>query len=314
MPRTDDDSWDITESVGATALGVAAARAAASQEETPLIADPFARVFLDAAGEGIWTMWGSRLPDELVESEPDLPARMRAMVDYMACRTVFFDEFFLAAAAAGVRQVVILAAGLDARAWRLPWPGGTKVYELDQPKVLEFKSSTLAQAGAKPTAIQVYVPVDLRHDWPNTLQQSGFDASAPSAWSAEGLLMFLPARAQDLLFERIHTLCAPGSRIAVEAISNDFLKSDRLARQREQMQRVRAAAAKLSSTEIPDFEQLWYLEERSDVADWLRRHGWHADVQTAAELMDSHQRGVPDELEDGAPEALFVTGKRPSSP
>jgi hypothetical protein len=110
--------------------------------------------------------------------------------------------------------------------------------------------------------------------------------------------MFLPARAQDLLFERIHTLCARGSRIAVEAISNDFLKSDRLARQREQMQRVRAAAAKLSSTEIPDFEQLWYLDERSDVADWLRRHGWHADVQTAAELMDSHQRGVPDELED----------------
>jgi methyltransferase (TIGR00027 family) len=206
MPRTDDDSWDITDSVGATALGVAAARAAASQQETPLIADPFARVFLDAAGEGIWNMSGSSLPDELVEAEPNLPARMRAMVDYMACRTAFFDEFFLAAAAAGVRQVVILAAGLDARAWRLPWPGGTRVYELDQPKVLEFKSSTPAQAGAKPRSIQVYVPVDLRHDWPNTLQQSGFDESAPSAWSAEGLLMFLPARAQDLLFERIHTL------------------------------------------------------------------------------------------------------------
>ena len=95
MPRSDDDSWDITESVGATALGVAAARAAASEEDNPLIEDPYARVFLDAAGEGIWNMWGSELPDELLEAEPDLRAQMVGMVDYMACRTAFFDAFFL---------------------------------------------------------------------------------------------------------------------------------------------------------------------------------------------------------------------------
>lgn len=128
--------------------------------------------------------------------EPDLPACMQAMLDYMASRTAFFDEFFLSAAVAGARQAVVLAAGLDARAWRLPWPDGTTVYEVDQPKVLQFKSSTLQHSGAQPRSIHVNVPVDLRHDWPKALQQAGFDPSAPSAWWAEGLLPFLPAPTQ----------------------------------------------------------------------------------------------------------------------
>ena len=314
MPRSDDDSWDITESVGATALGVAAARAAASEEDDPLIEDPYARVFLDAAGEGIWNMWGSELPDQLLEAEPDLRAQMKGMVDYMACRTAFFDAFFLDAVGGGIRQVVILAAGLDARAWRLPWPDGTQIYELDQPKVLEFKSATLKQTGARPRAVLVDVPVDLRQDWPKDLQQVGFDPSAPSAWSAEGLLMFLRSRAQDLLFERIHALCAPGSRLAVEAMSRDMVDPDWMERQRTRMQRFRAAAEKLRDIEIPDFEELWYLEERSDIAVWLRRHGWNAQVQTAAEVMARHHRSVPDDLEDGAPRSLFVTAERPPTP
>ena len=54
MARTDNDTWEITESVGATALGVASARAAETESDNPLIRDPFARVFLDAAGEGVW--------------------------------------------------------------------------------------------------------------------------------------------------------------------------------------------------------------------------------------------------------------------
>ena len=215
------------------------------------------------------------------------------------------------AAGAGVRQTVILAAGLDARAWRLPWPHGTRVCELDQPKVLEFKSSTLGRADAKPSAIRVSVPVDLRQDWPKTLQQAGFDPSAPSAWSAEGLLMFPAARAQDLLFERIDMLSAPGSQIAVEAMSSYFFNPDRLARQRQQMQHLRAAAAKLRNIEIPDFEELWYLEDRSDVGEWLRGHGWDVEVQTCAELMARHDRRVPHDIEAGAPASLFVSAQRP---
>jgi len=153
MPRTDNDSWDITESVGSTALGVAAARAAETESENPLIQDPFARAFLEAAGDGMWSLFANPTKSaELTDLEPDLRAHMQVMIDFMAVRTAYFDEFFLNAASSGVRQVVILAAGLDARAWRLPWPDGTTVYELDQAKVLEFKSTTLQDRGAQPTS------------------------------------------------------------------------------------------------------------------------------------------------------------------
>ena len=311
MARTDNDTWEITESVGATALGVAAARAAETESEDPLISDPFARVFLDAAGEGLWNWFAApNLPAEIVEAQPDLQPRMQGMVDYMAARTSFFDRFFLDATRAGVHQVVILAAGLDSRAWRLPWPDGTTVYELDQPRVLEFKSSTLREHGAQPTCNLVPVPVDLRHDWPAALRQAGFDASAPSAWSAEGLLPFLPAAAQELLFERVQALGAAGSRIAVEAPGSDFLDEASHAKQRENMQQVRELMAKLEpERDIPDVTDLWYFEEREDVGDWLRRNGWDVTVTPAEVLMASYGRTPPD-VEDATPKTLFVTAER----
>jgi methyltransferase (TIGR00027 family) len=311
VARTDNDTWEITESVGATALGVAAARAAETESENPLISDPFARVFLDAAGEGLWNWFAAPdLPAEIVEAQPDLVPRMRGMVDYMAARTSFFDQFFLDATRAGVHQVVILAAGLDSRAWRLPWPDGTTVYELDQPRVLEFKSSTLREHGAQPTCNLVPVPVDLRHDWPAALRQAGFDPSAPSAWSAEGLLPFLPATAQELLFERVQALGAAGSRIAVEAPGSDFLDQASQARQRENMQQVRDLMAKLEpERDIPDVTDLWYFEEREDVAEWLGRNGWDVTVAPAEALMASYGRTPPD-VEDAAPKTLFVAAER----
>src|ERR1700684_4662690 len=182
VPRTDNDTWEITESVGATALGVAASRAAETESDNPLIRDPFARVFLDAVGDGPWN-WNSasQLPPELLEAEPEILLQRQGMVGYMASRTKFFDTFFLDATNAGIRQVVILAAGLDSRSWRLPWPDGVTVYELDQPRVLEFKASALRENGAEPTCNLVNVPVDLRHDWPAALEQAGFDASAARA-------------------------------------------------------------------------------------------------------------------------------------
>jgi methyltransferase (TIGR00027 family) len=311
VARTENDTWEITESVGATALGVAAARAAETESENPLISDPFARVFLDAAGEGMWSWFAApNLPAEIVEAEPDLLTRMRGMRDYMAARTSFFDQFFLDATRSGVRQVVILAAGLDSRAWRLPWPDGTTLYELDQPRVLEFKSSTLREHGAQPTCNLVPVPVDLRHEWPAALRQAGFDASAPSAWSAEGLLPFLPAAAQELLFERVQELGALGSRIAVEAPGSDFLDETARAKQRENMQRVRDLMAKLEpERDIPDVQDLWYFEEREDVGDWLGRHGWDVTVTPAEVLMTRYDRTPPD-IEDAAPKTQFVAAQR----
>jgi methyltransferase (TIGR00027 family) len=312
VARTDNDTWEITESVGATALGVAAARAAETESEHPLIRDPFARVFLDAAGDGVWT-WHSapELPAEVVEAEPDLPLRMQAMVSYMACRTAFFDGFFVEATRAGIRQAVILAAGLDARSWRLPWPDGTTVYELDQPSVLEFKSSTLQAHGAEPTCNRVEVPVDLRQDWPEALRQAGFDASAPSAWSAEGLMPYLPAAAQDLLFERVQGLTAAGSRIAVEALGPKFMDPEARARRRARMERVRSLMAKVDpQREVPRTDELWYFEQREDVGDWLRRHGWDVTVTRSPELMAGYGRTVPKEVEDGVPQNLFVSAQR----
>ena len=313
--RTENGSWEITESVGATALGVASARAAETESENPLISDPYARVFLDAAGDGVWN-WhaGPQLPAELIELEPDLPLQMQAMVGYMASRTAFFDTFFLNATQAGIRQVVILAAGLDSRSWRLPWPDGTTVYELDQTKVLDFKASTLREHGAEPACNRVPVAVDLRHDWPTALQQAGFDASAPSAWSAEGLMPYLPAAAQELLFERVQGLTAPGSRVAVEALGPSFLDPEARAKRRARMDRVRDFMAKADpQREIPRTDELWYFEEREDVGDWFGRHGWDVTVTPSAEMMAGYGRRAPNEVQDQVPGNLFVAAQRAGS-
>jgi methyltransferase (TIGR00027 family) len=310
--RTDDDSWDITESVGATALGVAAARAAETESDDPLISDPFARVFLDTAGEGEWTWYGApELPAEVVDAIPALPVRMRSMVSFFASRTKFFDSFFLDAADAGIRQMVILAAGLDARSWRLPWPDGVTVYELDQPRVLDFKASTLHDHGAEPACHRVAVPVDLRQDWPKALQQPGFDPSAPSAWSAEGLLMYLPAEAQELLFARIEGLTANGSRLAIEALSPNFADPAVTAQRRERMQQVRALMAKADPhREVPQTHELWYFEDREDAGDWWRRHSWQVTVTPSDELMTGYGRKPPQEIDDGTPPYLFVSAEK----
>ena len=189
MARTDNDSWDITESVGATALGVAIMRAREAEAECPLFTDPYARLFVDAASSRGWSPpFNENMLAELIKVDPHLTERIQAMSGYTASRTKYFDEFFVAAGAAAVRQAVILAAGLDARAWRLPWVSGSVVYEIDQPKVLAFKTETLRSHGAEPAATYVDVPIDLRQDWPKALHDAGFDAATSTAWSAEGLL------------------------------------------------------------------------------------------------------------------------------
>lgn len=310
--RSDSDSWEITESVGATALAVAAARAAETESADPLIHDPFARVFLDTVGDGGWNWYAApELPAEVIAAAPELPLRMKTMLDYFASRTAFFDSFFLDATRTGIRQVVILAAGLDARSWRLSWPAGVTVYELDQPRVLEFKEATLRDHGAEPACHRIGVPVDLRQDWPSALQQAGFAASVPSVWSAEGLMPYLPAAAQDLLFARVHGLAVRGSRIAIEAFGSDSLNPEFRAQRRAAMDRVREVMATVDpSREIPRTDELWYYEERDDPGDWFSRHGWTAEVTPAKQLLASYGRKPAQQIDDFVLRSSFVCARR----
>ena len=177
----------------------------------PLFTDPYAQRFVDAAMARGWQL----PPAPMIE-------RIRSISNYAASRTKWFDDFFIAAGASGIVQTVILAAGLDARAWRLPWVDDTVVYEIDQPKVLAFKAETLHDD--PPAARYVPVPIDLRQDWPKALRDAGFDPTEPTAWAAEGLLPYLPAEGQDLLFERIEELSARGSRLGVESFGAGILR------------------------------------------------------------------------------------------
>ena len=211
MTRSDADSWDVASSVGATATMVAAARALASKEPNPLITDPFAAPLVRAVGVDFFT----RLADgEIDLSASDKSSTAQLMTTVIAVRTKFFDDFFIGATSGGIRQAVILASGLDARPYRLPWPDGTIVYEIDQPQVIEFKTKTMTAIGATPSAERRAVAIDLRENWPNALRNSGFDDTRPTAWSAEGLLVYLPPQAQDRLFDNITALSAPGSQLA----------------------------------------------------------------------------------------------------
>ena len=151
--------------------------------------------------------------------------------------------------------------------------------------------------------------MDLREDWPTALREAGFDASLPTVWSAEGLLRYLPAAAQDLLFERIDSLSASGSWLATNAPAKSAVDPELLASQREQAKRLRAAAAEVLDAEIPDVEDLWYPEERTEVTDWLGAHGWDASQIGMADLLARYGRHIPGD--DVLPPTVFVSARRP---
>jgi methyltransferase (TIGR00027 family) len=307
--RTHDDTWDIATSVGTTAVMVAAARAAETEEPDPLIRDPYAKLLVSEAGTGVWeNMLDGTLIAKVEEFDPEAAAIFRHMRSYQAVRTHFFDAHFAGAMAAGIRQVVILASGLDSRAYRLDWPVGTKVYEIDQPKVLAYKSATLAANGATPTADRHEVPIDLRQDWPAALVAEGFDPKAPTAWLAEGLLMYLPADAQDRLFTQVTELSAPGSRIAVETAASHA--DERRQEMRDRFERV---AAELGIERTVDIQDLIYHDDdRAVVVDWLNDHGWRATAQNSGDEMRRLGRwveGVP-MGDDRDAFAQFVTAER----
>src|ERR1700760_3281239 len=218
MARTDNDTWDLATSVGATATMVAAARAIATNAENPLIDDRFADPLVRAVGVDLFTWWATGELDAADLDDSESPWRLAHMPDAIAARTRYFDSFFLDATQAGIRQAVILASGLDARAYRLAWPADMTLFEIDQPEVIEFKTIPLSGLGAVPKTDLRTVAIDLRQDWPTALLDIGLDTSRPTAWIAEGLFGYLPPEAQDRLLDNITALSAEGSRLACEAI------------------------------------------------------------------------------------------------
>jgi len=282
MTRTDNDTWDLASSVGATATAVAASRAAASQGPDPLLDDPYAEPLVRAVGVDHFV----RIVDGELTAEDDPVLNRQAMNEQITVRTRFFDDFFTAATSSGIRQAVILASGLDTRAYRLAWPAGTTVFELDQPDVITFKTRTLAELGAEPTAERRTVAIDLRDDWPKALLDSGFDPKQPTAWIAEGLLVYLPPEAQDRLLDAITELSAPGSRVATEHMDMTSIPADWAQRLTERSQRIGSTI---------NLAELFYMGERSSAGDYLKAHGWHVDVRTTEQAFAANGFTLPDD-------------------
>ena len=314
MARTDDDQWGVTEGVGATAMGMAMARAAETNGAAPLFHDPYAQRFIDTAIALGWTPpYTEASLAHLGDVDTAAAKFVRAMTDYGLCRTKFLDEFFAAATADGIRQVVILASGLDARAWRLPWTKDTVVYEIDQPQVIAFKAKTVQHFDATTGARSVLVPFDLRDDWPQALLDYGFDRTSATAWSAEGLLPYLPPDSQELLFERIDLLSAVGSRLVVDAFTAEFYGQRGSAEVRGATTRIRTAFEHLDDTgpaDMLDRAQLIYEVERPDVVDWLTEHGWNASRASAIATMSRYGRNVTDDVDKSSLSADFITAER----
>jgi methyltransferase (TIGR00027 family) len=309
MPRTDNDTWDLASSVGATATMVAAARAMATKAPNPVIDDPFAEPLVRAVGVDFFTKLASgELKPEDLDSSPAESAAMGALrfADSMAARTRFFDDFFIEAGKAGITQAVILASGLDARAYRLDWPAGTRVFEIDQPEVIEFKTKTLAGLGAQPTADRRTVAVDLREDWPAALREAGLDTDQPIAWIAEGLFGYLPPEAQDRLLDLISEISPAGSRLAVEGVPNISAEGQEAAREKMQSVTDRWQDHGFDL----DFSELTYLGDRADIPTYLGEWSWQTTTLTTNELLTVAGLALIEKDEVGFADVLYITATR----
>jgi methyltransferase (TIGR00027 family) len=283
MPRTERDTWDLASSVGATATMVAAARAAATRRAEPVVNDPFAEPLVRAVGLDLFTKVAS---GELDFADVDDDGGFPRMVDTFAARARFYDDYFAEAGTAGVRQVVIVASGLDARPYRLSWPAATTLYEIDQPEVIEFKTTTLAELGAVAGVEHRPIGVDLRADWPAALHNAGFDAAQPTAWLAEGVLIgFLPPEAEVRLLDNVAMLSAAGSTFAADYGSVGGHTEQMQRQARTLTDRWREHGLDLY---IPD---LVYPGEHTDVAAYLQARGWETVTSGLADLFDS--AGLP---------------------
>ena len=301
-------SWDITTNLGETALCVAAQRAAETAQPEPLIRDEFAALLVGAVDEPGWqTMAGGDL--SWLGPEDDIRRRAaRAGREYVATRTIFFDDFCSAATESGIQQVVILAAGLDARAYRLGCLCGLPVFEIDQPAVHDFKASVLGHHGAAPLAELHSVSTDLRDEhWPYALEGAGWQRSSPTAWLVEGLLPYLTSAEHDQLFRLVTKISASASRLAAEVYHHHttHLGEQRLAKWREEAD---AMVEEIGAG--VDVTQYIKHQDTSDTESWLIQNGWTATSRDSRIEMARLGRPIPTDLADVAPASSLVTAIR----
>lgn len=246
--------------VSRTAVMIAQARADEQTRPDRLFTDPLAGVLAEAAGD-----------------VTDLDFVRELAASHFVLRTRYFDDFCLAADSGRCAQVVVLAAGLDTRAYRLPWTRHTRLFEVDLPGMVAFKDRVLTDEHARPRCDRVAVPADLRGDWPAALLAAGFDRTRPTAWLLEGVMMFLSDADNDRLLARISSLSPPGSRIAIEHFNQEFR---RLPQMNQVHERFRSLDALADS---------WV----ADPVRWLARHGWYGTVAAPTRLAGQHGRPVP---------------------
>ena len=264
--------------VGTTAVGVAVMRMTESAREDRLFDDPLAAAFVAGAG------WEPPPPEEL---DAERRERFGALAAWVSARTRFLDDLLLdATAAGGIRQVVLLGAGLDARAFRLEWPAGVRLFEVDTAEMLGFKQRVLDEQQAQASCERVTIAIDLREDWPAALRTAGLDLEAPVAWVIEGLLVYLDEDSVDRLMRHVGALSAPGSRLGITASSSGSCDAWR-------------------STVGEQVSAMWISALPDEPEPWLAGYGWAARALDARDKLVAYGSRAPPRDNGRAPTWLI---------
>jgi methyltransferase (TIGR00027 family) len=270
--------------VGLTGLNVARGRAAESRRADRLFNDPYAQEFVAAATPGLVKPTEQTTEGETVNIASILDA-------YVPIRTRFFDACLHDACQAGCRQVVLVAAGLDTRAFRLTWPPGVCLFELDLPDVFRFKERVLHALNATPACRRATVPADLREDWPAAMLGAGFQPGEATVWLLEGILMYLTESERNHLLERVGDMSIFGSRLALEppgwTLPASLVSS--------------LAYGAIDRSAMTQLKSLMVTAQRDasvvDPVAWLAGHGWNARLFSAREQFAACGRPLPPALE-----------------
>ena len=248
---------DTKTTLAATANWTAAVRAVETKRPDRLFEDAWATAL---AGEIGSTWIQGRAPESLAP---------------IVLRTRYFDDYLKRITESlGIRQIVLLGAGLDTRAYRLNWPDGTTLYEVDQPDLLEYKENILQAQGARPQCRRVVVKTDLKQEWAIPLRRAGYEAAKPSGWLIEGLLFYLPTQVVTSLLTLVSGITARGSWLGFDIINGETLTSPFTKRWIEMQQEAGAP----------------WIGTLDDPVAFLAQAGWRAELTQAGQPEANHGR------------------------